>query len=352
LSSAPALAAAPSTAAVSGGDAVAQAVAGVARVAAAHDGQTLAELGLDSLALSELALALEEKTGMAIGDSDLRLEMTVADVRAALSGALPVDARRRAQEAARGERVDVEQPLWPYTWGRALRWLNFPFDVLYRYGVTHTVVLGRENVAGLPPRVIFAGTHRSRVDVPLVGHALEQTAARSVARRLVVPAAARTFAGGLFGWYGVVAYGLYPLRQYGERDASLRGLVRLAQAGNAVLIFPQGNYATAEQERAGDPAVDFRPGVAHLAAALDSAVVPFGVAGTERVMPPSLDGYDGLVLHGRPAAIRRGPLAIAFGAPLRLQSGEAPPAFTARLQAASYALTRAAEQALEGERVK
>jgi hypothetical protein len=45
-------------------------------------------------------------------------------------------------------------------------------------------------------------------------------------------------------------------------------------------------------------------------------------------------------------ALRRGPLAIAFGAPLMLQPDESPHAFAARLQAVSYALTRQAEQAI------
>ncbi len=87
--------------------------------------------------------------------------------------------------------------------------------------------------------------------------------------------------------------GLYPLHQHGDRDASLRGLVGLAGAGNAILIFPQGVHATPAQERAGDSAVRFRPGVALLAEALDAAVVPFGLAGTEQLIPPTSVGSAG-----------------------------------------------------------
>ena len=329
-------------------DPVGQAIAGAARAPAVQDQQTLVDLGLDSLALVELALALEEKTGKTITDADLRPDMTVAQVRALAAAAPESDAHLRPRRSG-GERTGVEQPLWPYTWGRVLRALSFPFDLLYRFAVTRTVVLGQEHLARLPQPVIFAGTHHGRPDAPLLGHALRKTAARPLARRLVIPAAARTFGSGVFGWYGVLAYGLYPLHQYGERDASLRGLVRLARAGNAVLIFPQGTYSRPEQERAGDRSVNFRPGVAHLAAALEAAVVPFGIAGTEQVMPPSLDGYKGPTVMGRPAAIRRGPLAVAFGAPLTLRPGEPPPAFTARLQEASYCLTRQAEDTLDGQ---
>ena len=54
---------------------------------AVRDEQTLAELGLDSLGMVDLALALEEKTGKAVGDGDLKLELTVAAVREMLSAA-------------------------------------------------------------------------------------------------------------------------------------------------------------------------------------------------------------------------------------------------------------------------
>jgi 1-acyl-sn-glycerol-3-phosphate acyltransferase len=143
----------------------------------------------------------------------------------------------------------------------------------------------------------------------------------------------------------MLAFGIYPLRQYGERDASLRGLAKLAAAGNAVLIFPQGTHAMPEEERAGDPRVRFRAGVAHLAAALDAVVVPFGLAGPEKMIPPVVDEFHGPVIAGIPVSLRRGPLAIAFGAPLTLTPGESPRAFAGRLQEVSYALSRLAEQA-------
>jgi 1-acyl-sn-glycerol-3-phosphate acyltransferase len=239
------------------------------------------------------------------------------------------------------------QPLWPYTWGRAFRRLDLPLDLLYRAAVTRTIVLGGERLADLPPRVIFAGTHHSFADVPLLQHGLTRTPARRLAGRLAIAAAADGFgAAGLYAKYAVLALGLYPLRRDGEGEASLRGLARLAEAGNALLIFPQGAHVRPAQERAGDRAARFHCGVAYLAAALDAAVVPFGVAGTERAMPPFLEEFDGRVVAGIPVSFARGPLAIAFGAPLRRAPGETARAFTVRLQAASYALTREAERAV------
>jgi hypothetical protein len=53
------------------------------------------------------------------------------------------------------------------------------------------------------------------------------------------------------------------------------------------------------------------------------------------------------VIAGIPVLIARGPLAIAFGSPLTLQTSQSAEAFTAWLQDVCYALTRHAEQALE-----
>src|SRR4029079_3299792 len=100
-----------------------------------------------------------------------------------------------------------------------------------------------------------------------------------------------------------VAFGIYPLRQYGEREASLRGLAKLAAAGNAILIFPQGAHVDPDKERAGDPAGRFKPGVGVLAEALAAVVVPFGLAGTEQLMPAHLDQYHGLFIAGIPVSI-------------------------------------------------
>jgi long-chain acyl-CoA synthetase len=337
-------------------DPVGQAVAGVARVDTVGPDQTLGQLGLDSLGLVELAAALETKTGKLVAEGDLRLELNVEQIRALLALAPALESGSDGTVAG-PEETTTELPDWPYTWGRLLRVLDFPVDLLYRGTITRTVVLGRQHLAGLPTRVIFAGTHHGFPDMPLVHYALAHSGARHLANRLLVAVAAGGFGGsgvrlahglGPLPWYGIISMGLYPLRQLAEQEVSLRGLVRLAQRGNPVLIFPQGTHASPEEERQGDPGVRFRPGVAHLAKALGAIVVPFGLAGTEAIMPADPRRFTGPKIAGVPLALRRGPLAIAFGPPLQLGPDESPQAFTTRLQAISYALTRQAEQALEG----
>lgn len=331
-------------------DPAGQAVASVARVNAVRDEQTLAELGLDSFALVELAVELEEKTGKALADGDLSAEMTVAQIRDLLAAAPELAEAGEAAATGGRETLTAEQPFWPYTWGRIFRGLSLPFDLLYRVSVPETIVLGAGHLAHLPRRTIFAGTHHSFADLPLIRAGLAKTPAKHLVSRLIVAISSSEFAkAGPLANYGRLAFGLYPLRQYGEQDVSMRRLARLARAGNTVLIFPQGQHAKPERERLGDPSVNFRTGVAHLAEALEAAVVPFGIAGTDIVMPPEREDFHGRIIAGVPVSITRAPLAIAFGEPLTLEPGESLQDFTARLQQASFALTRRAEAEIENK---
>ena len=76
-------------------------------------------------------------------------------------------------------------PLWPYqAVGRSLRGLALPFDLLYRYAVTRTYIIGREHLNNLPPRVIFAGTHHGFADELAEGLRAESILARAVHRPL------------------------------------------------------------------------------------------------------------------------------------------------------------------------
>jgi long-chain acyl-CoA synthetase len=328
-------------------DPVGQAVATVAKVASVTDNQTLGELGLDSLALLDLGLALEDKTGKTVGEADLTLDMRVAQVRATLAKAPALGAGIGGAPRRSAERINASLPLWPYTWGRVFRALRAPLSLIYKLAVTRTVVLGAEHLTSLPPRLILAGTHHAHADEPLVRAALAQTPAAHLANRLVVAARANAFdtMSGPASWYAILALGLYPLRQYGDQDVSLRGLARLVQGGSPLLIFPQGQHTPPELERAGDPGAAFKPGVAHLASQLAAAVIPFGQAGTERMMPEDVKPW--FMVGDTPILIRRGGLAIAFGTVLTLEPGESPPAFTRRLQNACFELARQAEAALE-----
>jgi long-chain acyl-CoA synthetase len=331
-------------------DPVVQAILDTARVSWMSAQQTLGELGMDSLALVQLAVELEERIGRDVDDAALRLDMTAADVRDLVDS---VPDRPPVAVAPSTTRREKARAPWPYTWGRVLRFLSFPIDLIYALSIEKTVVIGKEHLVGVREPVIFAGTHHSYADLPLVQHSLAGSPASRFARRLVVAAAADGFgAAGLYAKYAILAFGLYPLRRYGGGRESLDELAAIAEAGNAVLIFPQGTHARPEQEMAGDRRIDFKMGAAHLARVLKAKVVPFGVAGTEVAMPAHLEEFRGRVIAGIPVSVKRVPLAIAYGEPMAIGPEEDAQAFTVRLQAASYALTRQAEAALASGRGK
>lgn len=331
-------------------DPVSRAVAGIARVPSVQPNQKLGDLGLDSLGLVELATSLEEKTGKTVSDGDLGMEMTVEQLHGLIAKAPDLDQMETLVEGehpVKGEVKLYKVPDWPYTWGRYLRFVAFPFDVLYWLIVPRTIIIGKEHLQNLAPTVIFAGTHHSFADVPLLRQSLSHTAANWLVPRLIVGAEATGFGKiGLTGKFAILAFGLYPLQKYGGRDQSMRDLVKLAAKGNAILFFPQGAHVRIEEELANAPIAQFHDGISYLAKALDTAVVPFGLAGTEKVMPSLRDEFHGKLIAGIPISAKRRPLAIAFGAPVKMNPDEDPHAFAARLQALCYTLTRRAEQAL------
>ncbi|MCC7370857.1 MAG: AMP-binding protein [Chloroflexi bacterium] len=328
-------------------DPVGQALSGLVHQSTVEPHHTLAELGLDSLSIVELAIALEEKTGRTIEEDALHAEMTVDEARAVVAAA-PLTAASDGPGGPGASGLLEAPPRWAYTWGRPLRALMLPIDLLLRYAGQPIVLLGGEYLWPLPPQVILAGTHRSFADMPLVRYALARTGNRVLLPGLISAVVTTSFFRGVLGWIGVLVLGLHPLDQRRGRETSLRRLVGIVQASRgSILIFPQGVHTNPEAELANDPSVRFRTGVAHLAEALDLPVYPFGLAGPERVIPQTAVGFAGPALGGIPLSVRQGPLAIAFGPPLRLLPGEAPQAFTARLQEACYRLAREAEAAID-----
>lgn len=271
---------------------VAAAIAGSAHVPRVRDDQRLAELGFDSLALTDLALRLEEQTGKPIGDDDLDPELTVADVEYRLR----TGEQSRGALARRESRTRPVPPGWYYREGRAFRKLADPLLGLFNLVLPRQTVLGREHLASLPANAILAGTHHSFADMPVVLAAVGP----KLRRRLVISTAAEGFAdAGPLATVGILVFGLYPLRPVGQREESLRGLARLGTQGNVLLVFPQGRHTHPDEE------APFKPGVAHLAHSLEAPVVPFGLAGTERVISPGVDYRSGLAFQGVPLELKR-----------------------------------------------
>ncbi|HWE60702.1 MAG TPA: AMP-binding protein, partial [Chloroflexota bacterium] len=267
-------------------DPVLAAVRAVSGNAHATDSQSLGELGLDSLGITGLLVEIEARTGVVVADDLVDPAMTVAALRTAVSALITQDGAEagtqdqdEAQVKRREEAFTWLPPLWLYTRGRVLRRLSAPINWLHRFGVPRVRVLGAVHLSALDRGAILAGTHRSYPDVPTIKRALAESRARAHSDRLVV-AASSVIVGraGLFGKFATAAFGLFPLRQYGGQEESLRRLAQIADAGNTILIFPQGHHTDPELERRGDPTADFRSGIGRLAIDLQLPVLPFGLA--------------------------------------------------------------------------
>src|SRR5207244_2975926 len=90
-----------------------------------------------------------------------------------------------------------------------------------------------------------------------------------------------------------------PQREAGARS-TLRYIGELIEDGFSVLIFPEGH-------RTDTGAIDrFRPGIGMIASRLEVPIVPVRIEGLDKV------------LHHSWRMARRGPVRVAFGAPMRL----------------------------------
>lgn len=252
---------------------------------------------------------------------------------------------------AGGSSIRAGVPLWPYTWGRVFQPLRLPFELIYHLSVTRTIVRGGDQLGGLSAPVILAGTHHGFADMLLVRHGLARTPGRRLETKLVVAAAAKNWdAAPIFARYTALTFGLYPLGHLAPVGESFSGLVRLARRGHSILIFPQGHHTDPDHERRHAARARFHLGAAHLAGLLDAAVVPFGLAGTEKVLvqrPRRGSGFSSKLFAGEASfSLHRGPLAIVFGGPLRTRSGESSRDFSARLQRECFDLTARAESEL------
>jgi long-chain acyl-CoA synthetase len=173
-------------------------------------------------------------------------------------------------------------------------------------------VEGREHLAGIRGPVVFASNHQSHMDTPAILIALPRRW-----RYWVAPAMAKEFWRAHFYprefsrrkyvwnslWYYLASmfFNAFPLpqREAGTRQ-TLRYIGEVAGDGYSILIFPEGRR---------EP-TPFRPGVGMIASRLDLPVVPI-----------RLDGLD-KVLHSSWKWPKRGPVRIAFGAPIKLEGDD------------------------------
>jgi long-chain acyl-CoA synthetase len=303
---------------------------------------TLEELGLSSLDRVELMMELEEAFHTTLDESMLTGDRSLRDLEALLAGsgaglASPGGAvvvgggGAGAPGAPRSAAADttIRFPSWNRSrpsW--FLRRISLPTWILpLGYPFMDLKVEGLEHLEGLKGPVLFAANHQSHMDTPAIMLALPP------ARRygLAVAMAKEFFAAHFYPagrplkqrLKGTTLYLLscqffnafpLPQREAGARQ-TLRYVGEVAADGYSILIFPEGRRTeTGEIDR-------FQPGVGMIGAKLGLPVVPVRLDGLERVLGKSMRWPV------------RGPVRVAFGAPIQL-TGEDYPAMAKRVEEA------------------
>ncbi len=142
--------------------------------------------------------------------------------------------------------------------------------------------------------VLIVANHSSMLDPPIVGV--------TAPRPLHFLAKAELFSIPLFGRF-LSALQARPVRRGGSDPAALRTALRILQAGNALLIFPEGSRGEEGALREG------KPGAGMLVVLSGAPVVPAYVEGTGKILP-----------RGR-LVPRRGTIRVSFGPPFFLTEG-------------------------------
>jgi 1-acyl-sn-glycerol-3-phosphate acyltransferase len=180
-------------------------------------------------------------------------------------------------------------------------------------------VEGQEHLCGDGP-FLFAANHSSHLDAPVVLAALPGR----LRRRLRVAAAADYFFS--TRWKGALvraALNAFAFERKGPgREASLGYAQHLLDAGQSVLIFPEGTRSPDGQIQ------HFKRGVGTLALTTSVQVIPILLEGTHAAWPK------------RARWPRRQQVVVRFGAPLTFAAPSDPPGVAAQVEQAVRTLAQ------------
>ncbi len=245
------------------------------------------DLGLDSLGLLELAVALEDELGIVIEDGDLAEVGSVGDLWDLI----------KRETAATPEKP---APDWPRAWWA--RWLR---SVLQRalLSPAHRLVArpfrvkGQGVFDGVTGPVLMVANHCSHADTPSILRALP---ARIRRRTMVAAAADYFYRSELLGAWLSLSLGTFPFTREGSVRPSLERCGALADDGWSILIYPEGTRSVT------GTLAPFQRGIGYLAMQLAVPVIPIGIVGTYRVWP-----------KGRRLPTR-GAVTVRFGPPIEV----------------------------------
>ena len=266
------------------------------------------DVGLDSLGRVELAVLLEEELGCYLSDEAIAGLRTVGDLAAAVErggearASTPLPSWPRASLTRTARTIIQRALLVP-----ALRAVCWPLTIS-----------GAETLAGLRGPALFVANHASHLDSPLVLAALP---ARLRRRASVAAAADYFFATGPRALFAALVLNAFPFQRQGPVGTSLAHCGDLVDAGESILIFPEGTRSTT------GALGPLKSGIGLLARELGVPVVPLYLDGPFRILPKG---------RTRPSP---GPVRIVVGQPLRFDQSVSPHEATERIEAALEALT-------------
>ena len=304
----------------------------VLRFAAARDinrHTTLDELGLSSLDRVELMMALEEAFHVTLDEPTFAAAKTIGDLARLTEN--ENDAGSSFSALKNGEIARDSGDFSPSkttpgvvfpSWNRSRFWhfvrrISLPTWILPLARVFMRLrVDGLDHLRDLRGPVIFASNHQSHMDTPAILVALPRRWRYRIAPAMAKEFFRAHFNRAEFGWRAWFTNSLnyylacqffnafpLPQREAGTRQ-TLRYIGELGSDGYSMLIFPEGL-------RTAHGAIgQFRPGVGMMASKLDLPVVPVRIDGLDRVLDPKMKWP------------KRGPVRIAFGAPLRLSGDD------------------------------
>ena len=246
------------------------------------------DLGLDSLARVELAVLLEEELGCWLSDEEMADLKTVAELEAALE---------------RGGSIGTVEPLpaWPRC-GPA-RLVRSVLQQLVLFPLLHLVCrpLRVEGApicrGGLRGPALLIANHSSHLDSVAALSILPGDRRR---RTAVAAAADYFFQTEPLATFSALALGAFPFHREGAVSTSLAHCGDLADAGDTLLVFPEGTRSPDGRLGA------FKPGIGLLARELRLPVVPIHLHGLFAILP-----------KGR-SCPRPGPVRARVGEPLVL----------------------------------
>ncbi len=257
------------------------------------------DLGLDSLQAIEMLLLAEETLGVSIPDEQA---VKLTRVGQFLEFLQDYGAAGKSSQAHPGQALSSALPLGAKgALDRALLTVAF---AAARTVLTSWFGLNVTNGDAVPigKPYILAANHSSHLDTGAVVAALARSQGLDEALRLHVLGARDYFFSSRFrGWAVSKLLNVVPIERHESSLASLKLVKGILQAGEPVLIFPEGT-----RSRDGE-VQDFKAGLGLIAWELQVPVVPLAISGTHKALPA---GKSWPTRH---------PIKIVFGEPMLMQ---------------------------------